>query len=268
MPFKSKAMARKFFAMESAGEIPEGTAERWAHHTKSIKDLPEHVKKKKTASVAAVLLKIAGDSGDNSIYPPPGQPLVTPHDRYSPDAGDPVYTPSAPGFHPAPQPAPAPEAPPAAQPGTPQPPKRSKSALPPKAPQRSPGPKRQKRAGERLPQPSDLDVQEVENSALQPKVKTPEQAATPDAEASRLSHVFLGVPTKGVPVKVAEMGGAGGELTASSQMNESGAPVFPPKNPTAAAPVNALPEQSFGAQGAKPSQPGSPSAGSGIKNTI
>jgi len=47
MPFKSKAQQRFMFAAESRGELPKGTAERWAHHTKSIKSLPEHVKKKK-----------------------------------------------------------------------------------------------------------------------------------------------------------------------------------------------------------------------------
>lgn len=32
---------RKFFAMEAKGELPKGKAREWAHHTKSIKDLPE-----------------------------------------------------------------------------------------------------------------------------------------------------------------------------------------------------------------------------------
>jgi len=41
MPFKSKRQMRKFFAMEERGELPEGTAERWAHETPSIKKLPE-----------------------------------------------------------------------------------------------------------------------------------------------------------------------------------------------------------------------------------
>lgn len=45
MPYASKAQARLFFAKESKGELPEGTARRWAHETKSIKKLPEHVKK-------------------------------------------------------------------------------------------------------------------------------------------------------------------------------------------------------------------------------
>lgn len=41
MPFKSKAQARLFFAKERAGELPEGTARRWAHETADIKKLPE-----------------------------------------------------------------------------------------------------------------------------------------------------------------------------------------------------------------------------------
>ena len=31
------------FAAEARGEVPKGTSERWAHHTKNIKNLPEHV---------------------------------------------------------------------------------------------------------------------------------------------------------------------------------------------------------------------------------
>lgn len=50
MPFKSKRQQRFMFAAESRGEIPKGTAERWAHHTKSIKSLPEKVHKKESAA--------------------------------------------------------------------------------------------------------------------------------------------------------------------------------------------------------------------------
>lgn len=53
MPFKSKAQQRFMFAAESRGEVPKGTAKEWAHKTKSIKALPEHVKYKKTASEIA-----------------------------------------------------------------------------------------------------------------------------------------------------------------------------------------------------------------------
>jgi len=41
MPFKSKAQWRRFFAMEARGELPKGTARKWAHETKaSFKSLP------------------------------------------------------------------------------------------------------------------------------------------------------------------------------------------------------------------------------------
>jgi hypothetical protein len=47
MPYKSLAQMRKFFAMEKAGQLPKGTAERWAAHTPSIKRLPKKLKTKK-----------------------------------------------------------------------------------------------------------------------------------------------------------------------------------------------------------------------------
>jgi hypothetical protein len=43
VPYKSKSQERFFFAAEARGDMPKGTARRWAHHTKSIKALPEHV---------------------------------------------------------------------------------------------------------------------------------------------------------------------------------------------------------------------------------
>jgi hypothetical protein len=42
-PFKSKAQARKFFAMEARGEIAPGTAERWMDETPHFASLPEYV---------------------------------------------------------------------------------------------------------------------------------------------------------------------------------------------------------------------------------
>jgi len=39
----------KFFAMEKRGQLPKGTAKRWAHETKSIKKLPNK-KGRKTKS--------------------------------------------------------------------------------------------------------------------------------------------------------------------------------------------------------------------------
>jgi len=50
MPYKSKAQQRKFFAMESQGEIPKGTARRWAKHTPNLKNLPEKKKALKKLS--------------------------------------------------------------------------------------------------------------------------------------------------------------------------------------------------------------------------
>ena len=47
MPYRSKSQMRKFFAMASRGEIAMNTAKEWAHKTKSIKKLPEHMMKKK-----------------------------------------------------------------------------------------------------------------------------------------------------------------------------------------------------------------------------
>lgn len=52
MPFKSKAQQRFMFAAEERGDLPGGTAHRWAKHTPNIKKLPER-KHKKTASEIA-----------------------------------------------------------------------------------------------------------------------------------------------------------------------------------------------------------------------
>jgi hypothetical protein len=38
---------RKFFAMEERGELPGGTAKRWADHTPNIGRLPERLSKPK-----------------------------------------------------------------------------------------------------------------------------------------------------------------------------------------------------------------------------
>jgi hypothetical protein len=40
MPLQSKAQMRWMFAAEKRGEVPQGTAEKWAHHTPNIKRLP------------------------------------------------------------------------------------------------------------------------------------------------------------------------------------------------------------------------------------
>lgn len=49
MPYKSQAQKKMFFAKESKGELPKGTAKRWAKHTPDMKKLPEH----KTAAVSS-----------------------------------------------------------------------------------------------------------------------------------------------------------------------------------------------------------------------
>ena len=63
MPFKSKAQQRFMFAAEERGEIPKGTAKRWAKHTPNIKKLPE--RKKKASDIAAAVLSKVADSEDN-----------------------------------------------------------------------------------------------------------------------------------------------------------------------------------------------------------
>src|SRR5712692_4552443 len=47
MPFKSKAQQGFMFSAQARGDIPKGTAEKFAKHTKSFKALPEHKKMKK-----------------------------------------------------------------------------------------------------------------------------------------------------------------------------------------------------------------------------
>lgn len=49
MPFRSKAQQRWMFSAEARGELPKGTAKKWARHTKNIKKLPERVKKAEDA---------------------------------------------------------------------------------------------------------------------------------------------------------------------------------------------------------------------------
>lgn len=52
MPFKSKAQQRFMFAAEARGLLPKGMARRWAHETKSIKNLPEKVDDKRDDTVS------------------------------------------------------------------------------------------------------------------------------------------------------------------------------------------------------------------------
>lgn len=51
MPFRSKSQMRRFFAMESRGELPKGKAEEWARETPNIKNLPQKVKKSKRKKI-------------------------------------------------------------------------------------------------------------------------------------------------------------------------------------------------------------------------
>jgi hypothetical protein len=46
MPFRSKKQQRWMFAAESRGELPEGTAHRWADET-DFKELPEQKEEQK-----------------------------------------------------------------------------------------------------------------------------------------------------------------------------------------------------------------------------
>lgn len=47
MPFKSSAQMRWMFSAEKRGEVPEGTADRWAHETPDIKSLPARKRKQR-----------------------------------------------------------------------------------------------------------------------------------------------------------------------------------------------------------------------------
>jgi hypothetical protein len=62
MPFKSQAQRRFMFAAESRGEVPKGTAKRWAHETPKDKKLPERVKEKRATFEAAISCMDIGDS--------------------------------------------------------------------------------------------------------------------------------------------------------------------------------------------------------------
>lgn len=47
MPFKSKSQQKWMFAAQERGELPKGTAERWASETSNIEKLPNKLKNKK-----------------------------------------------------------------------------------------------------------------------------------------------------------------------------------------------------------------------------
>lgn len=56
MPFQSKKQQRWMFAAEDRGELPKGTARRWAHETPNMKKLPEKVSDKKDKKDKSLLL--------------------------------------------------------------------------------------------------------------------------------------------------------------------------------------------------------------------
>jgi hypothetical protein len=63
MPYESKSQMKKFFAMEDRGELPEGTAREWAHHTPHLKKLPEHKGHSGRSKRSEDYLKEAGMGG-------------------------------------------------------------------------------------------------------------------------------------------------------------------------------------------------------------
>ena len=68
MPFKSEAQRRWMHAAEARGEVPEGTASRWEHHTKDKKNLPEHVSKEPAVKKTAFSITDAGHKLDAAHY--------------------------------------------------------------------------------------------------------------------------------------------------------------------------------------------------------
>ena len=64
---------RLFFAKEKDGELPKGTALEWAHETKNIKNLPDHVKK---ANLNNLFVKIAKKLFNPIESPPIPQRVV------------------------------------------------------------------------------------------------------------------------------------------------------------------------------------------------
>ena len=63
MPYVSKDQLRYFFAAESQGKLPKGTALRWAHETPNLKSLPDK-KNEKTAGMFDTVKGIASDTSN------------------------------------------------------------------------------------------------------------------------------------------------------------------------------------------------------------
>lgn len=74
MPAKSKAQLRWLHAAEARGEVPKGTAKRWAEHTPDIKNLPERVKKA-ASLLGGINLPIAPLKVPPVVNKPGGSPL-------------------------------------------------------------------------------------------------------------------------------------------------------------------------------------------------
>lgn len=75
MPFKSKAQQALFFAKEQKGELPKGTAKRWAKHTPNIKSLPEHAKKAYLTGFKIAMAELSGNSCIDKPKPAAGLSL-------------------------------------------------------------------------------------------------------------------------------------------------------------------------------------------------
>lgn len=60
---------RKFFAMESKGELPKGKAREWAHHTPDIKDLPEKAAMADAERIDAFKVGMLKSMADNGVTP-------------------------------------------------------------------------------------------------------------------------------------------------------------------------------------------------------
>ena len=57
MPFKSKSQVRKFGSLVGQGKMSQEEFDKWAHHTKNIKGLPERIGKKKIVKKKKKVIK-------------------------------------------------------------------------------------------------------------------------------------------------------------------------------------------------------------------
>jgi hypothetical protein len=101
MPAKSRAQLRFLFSAEARGELPKGTAKRWAKHTPDIKALPEKKpvdQTRKEAAVRAIVLHLYKQGADGTTSPaapmqnltasqPAQPPTPRPADRIASEIG-------------------------------------------------------------------------------------------------------------------------------------------------------------------------------------